>query len=133
MFIILSFYHFSLFTYKIWMLFWSLVTFWSCMWLWNANGASCPYEFSSSGRTDRYSADVAVWDFSFHFVVNKSRRTRIDFKYNHEKMEIVILELYGEIRKEICYRIIFQNVMPILYWFFNVYYKIYIKKAKSTL
>jgi len=52
--------------------------------------------------------------FPSHFVVNKSRRTRIDFKYDHEKMEIVILELYGEIRKEICYRIILQNVMPIL-------------------
>lgn len=38
-----------------------------------------------------------------HFVVNKSRRTRMDFKYNHEKIEIMILDLYGKIRKGICY------------------------------
>lgn len=34
--------------------------------------------------------------FPSHFVVNKSRRTRIDFKYNHGKIEMVMLESYME-------------------------------------
>jgi len=54
----------------------------------------CLYEFLSSGRADRYSIDVAVWDPPFAFC-GKSRHTRMDFKYNHEKIEMVTLELYG--------------------------------------
>lgn len=65
-----------------------------------------------------------------HFVVNKSRRTRMDFEYNHEKIEMVILELYGEIRKGICCtemsRKIFYTGM-LIFFIYNFYDFLYYK------
>lgn len=37
--------------------------------------------------------------FPSHFVVNKSRRTRMDFKYDHRKIEMVVSEYIKKLGK----------------------------------